>query len=157
MRESQRIADQLRRAMEGEAWHGPSVLEVLAGLDARQAAARPLAAAHSIWEIVVHIRVWNETVVRRLHGEVVELSPAEDWPTVSKTSDADWEDEVRALKLAHAKAYNAFYALPDSRLLETAPGKPAFHNFYYEMHGLVQHDLYHAGQIAVLKKALGEF
>ena len=55
MKESERIADPLRRAWEGEAWHGPPLKEILAGVTAAQAAARPAAAAHSIWEIVHHI------------------------------------------------------------------------------------------------------
>jgi len=155
MRESVRIADQLRRAFEGDAWHGPAVLELLAGLDAAQAAEHPLAGVHSIWEIVEHVRVWNEVIVRRIHGEAVELSPAEDWPAITDATEFDWQDELHALKLAHAKAYNAMYAFPDERLSQTVPGKPGSHHFYYELHGLVQHDLYHAGQIALLKKALG--
>jgi hypothetical protein len=55
MSEIHRIADQLKRSLEGEAWHGPALRELLSGVTAKQAAARPLAGAHSIWEIVLHI------------------------------------------------------------------------------------------------------
>lgn len=154
MRESERIADQFRRAFEGEAWHGPGVLELLAGVSSEQALARPVAGAHSIWEIVAHIRVWDGVVVRRIHGEVVQPTPAEDWPAIVESTELDWQDELYALKLAHAKAYNAIYALPDERLKQTVLGKPEYHNFYLELHGVVQHNIYHAGQIALLKKAL---
>jgi hypothetical protein len=129
------------------------VLELLAGVTAGQAAAHPLPDAHSIWEIVLHMRVWNEVTVRRIRGEQAEPTPSEDWPSVVESSESRWDDDVRSLKLAHSKAYNAIYGMPDARLTEVVPGKPAFHNFYYELHGLVQHDLYHAGQIALLKKA----
>jgi hypothetical protein len=53
--EVSRLDDQLKRALEGEAWHGPSVLESLAGISAAQAAIHPIAGAHSIWELVLHI------------------------------------------------------------------------------------------------------
>jgi len=53
--ELQRLEEQLERALEGEAWHGPSLLEVLEGVSAHQAAAHPIAGAHSIWELVLHL------------------------------------------------------------------------------------------------------
>ena len=59
MSEIERMLDQLKRAFEGEAWHGPSVKEAIAGVTAAQAHARPLANAHSIWELVQHIAVWE--------------------------------------------------------------------------------------------------
>lgn len=152
MREPERIADQLRRSMEGEAWHGPAVMELLAGVQASQAFMHPISAAHSIWEIVLHIRAWNGVVLRRIRGEAVELAEDEDWPTVSDSSEEGWEDVVRSLTLAHAKVYNAILGMTDARLDEIVPGRT--YNYYYLAHGLVQHNLYHAGQIAVLKKLL---
>lgn len=152
MREPERIADQLRRSMEGEAWHGPAVMELLAGVQASQAFMHPISAAHSIWEIVLHIRAWNGAVLRRIRGEAVELAEDEDWPTVSDSSEEGWEDVVRSLTLAHAKVYNAILGMTDARLDEIVPGRT--YNYYYLAHGLAQHNLYHAGQIAVLKKLL---
>jgi uncharacterized damage-inducible protein DinB len=65
MNEVQRIVDQLRRAFEGEAWHGPAVMQILEGITAAQAAAHPASGAHSIWEIVLHIAAWEGAVSRR--------------------------------------------------------------------------------------------
>lgn len=153
MREAERIAQELRYSFEGGAWHGPAVLELLAGIDARQAAAHPIANAHSIWEIVLHMRTWNDAVVRRTRDETVWPTSAEDWPAVSEFSQEAWHDTIQSLKLANAKAYNAIAGMPDARLKEVAPGKTAeYDTFYFELHGLVQHNLYHAGQIAILKK-----
>lgn len=59
-RETERIADQLRRAWEGDAWHGPPLKKALDGLTARQAAAHPIAGAHSIWDLALHIAAWQE-------------------------------------------------------------------------------------------------
>jgi uncharacterized damage-inducible protein DinB len=83
MTEIERILDQLRRAYEGEAWHGPSVREAIAGVTAAQAHARPLANGHSIWELVHHIAVWEDVGRRRLGGDraAIEISGPEDWPS----------------------------------------------------------------------------
>jgi len=154
MKEAECIADQLRRAWEGEAWHGPSLKEILTGITAAQAAARPIAAAHSIWELVHHITAWEGIVLRRLGGEVVkDVSSEIDWPPVGEKSEAAWQRALAALEESNRKLREAIARLPDERLHERVPGKQD--NFYLELHGIVQHDLYHAGQIALLKKALG--
>ncbi len=154
--ETSRIADQLRRAFAGEAWHGPALLEILDGLTAAGAAARPLASAHSIWEVVRHIAVWDDVARRRMAGEVVQPAPHEDWPEVSRTATAgDWERTLDHLKRTHEALVAAVTTCPDARLPEKVPGKePDYYTLYYMLHGIVQHELYHAGQIALLKKAL---
>ena len=77
MPESVRIADQLRRAFYGEAWHGDSLFEILRGVTAAQASARPVKNAHSIWELVLHITAWDGAVRRRMTGVAVALSDQE--------------------------------------------------------------------------------
>ncbi|MCL4522394.1 MAG: DinB family protein [Acidobacteria bacterium] len=154
MRETEQIADQLRRAYEGEAWHGPSLKEILADVTAKQAAARPVAGAHSIWEIVRHIAAWEGIVLRRMGGAVVKNVGTEvDWPPVRETSVAAWQRTLKALQASNRKLRTAIAKMTDQRLRARVPGKEA--SFYGELHGIVQHDLYHAGQIALLKKALG--
>jgi len=153
MSEIEQIVDQLKRAYEGKAWHGPAVREVLAGVMAEQAARRPLPDAHSIWEITVHIAAWEAFVRRRLEGEVItDVSPQEDWPPVTDTSEAAWKRTLTQLEEGQRRLRQAIAALPESRLGETVPGMG--YSVYYMLHGVVQHDLYHAGQIALLKKAV---
>ncbi len=149
MPETQRIQDQLRRALEGEAWHGPSLLELLAGVTADRAA-RPLPAAHSIWEIVLHVTAWVQAVHQRVNGKPIELSPEQDWPPVGQTTAANWNTALQALKDAHAQLQQAISELDDSRLHAKAPGKD--YSIYFMLHGVIQHDLYHVGQIAILKR-----
>ena len=146
-----RIVDQLKRAFEGEAWHGPSVLEALAGVNAKIAAARPIPAAHSIWEIVEHVRAWEDAIRHRLNGRALQLSPEQDWPAISDFGDAAWTKSIDTLKQHHSDLCDAISAAPEHRLLATVPGKE--YDFYHMLHGAVQHALYHAGQIALLKKA----
>jgi uncharacterized damage-inducible protein DinB len=153
MSEADRIADQLRRAFDGEAWHGDSVFEILGGVTATQAAARPIASAHTIWELVLHIAAWDGAVLRRLGGVALELSDAENFPPVSDTSEAAWRAALAQARRVHEELVAAVAILPDSRLYEMVPGKQGAHyNFYYMLHGVAQHELYHAGQIALLKK-----
>src|SRR5438034_11536829 len=88
MSEIKRINDQLKRAFEGTAWHGPSVSEVLAGVTAEQAAAHPIAGAHSIWELTLHIATWERAGRRRIQeSDPVEVSDEEDWPAVEDRSE----------------------------------------------------------------------
>ncbi len=154
MSETSRLADQLRRAFEGEAWHGPAVLELLEGLNAKSAARRPIDRVHSIWEIVLHIAVWDDAARRRMAGEVVQPTGDEDWPRVTDFSEAGWQEAMNQLVETHKRLVAAVAAFPEARLTERVPGKtPAYYDFYYMLHGIAQHELYHAGQIAILKKA----
>jgi len=153
MSEAARIADQLRRAFDGEAWHGDSLFEILEGVTAAQAAARPIAGAHTIWELVLHIAAWDGAVLRRLGGVGVELSDAENFPLVRDASEGAWRKALEQVRSGHEKLVSAVAGLPDSRLGDMVPGKTGAHyTFYYMLHGVVQHELYHAGQIALLKK-----
>ncbi|MBZ5706091.1 MAG: DinB family protein [Acidobacteriia bacterium] len=155
MSETARLADQIRRAFEGDAWHGDSVLELLANVDAATAAARPIKNAHTIWELVLHINAWDDAVLRRTGGTAVALSDQQNFPPVRDTSQAAWQKTVEHLKRTHEELVKAVAAFPDSRLQEQVPGKTqSYYNFYYMFSGIVQHELYHAGQIALLKKAL---
>jgi len=152
MSEIKRINDQLKRAFEGTAWHGPYVSEVLAGVTAEQAAAHPIAGAHSIWEIVLHIRTWERVGLRRIEEWVpIEVPDEEDWPVVTETTDHAWKNALNRLRLNHAALREVIARLDEARLADIVPGTQ--YSVYFLLHGVIQHDLYHAGQIALLKKA----
>ena len=151
MQEIERITDQLERAFEGEAWHGPSVLETIEGISSQQAAAHPFEGIHSVWEIVHHIAAWERAVLRRLKGDRAQLPTEEDWPMVAAIGDEAWEQTRQALKQGHDDLRSAIASLDESRLDQ--PIIEDLASVYVTLHGIVQHDLYHAGQIAILKKA----
>ena len=111
------IADQISRAFRGESWHGPSVREVLAGVSAEDAAARPIAGAHSIWEIVLHLAGGYTLVLRRLRGEGAQLSPEEEWPPMPACSSEAWRESQRALEGLNQQLQRAVRAFPVERLL----------------------------------------
>ena len=151
MNEIDRILDQHSRAYNGDAWHGDPLMKILAGVTAQQAAAHPIKSANSIWEIVNHLRAWRGAVPIRLQGKVKELEGVEDWPPVTDTSEVAWRNCIGDLQ-ARTDAYlAAVKAFPEEKLGKLVPARD--HSFYVLLHGMVQHDLYHAGQIASLKKA----
>jgi len=151
--EVERIRDQIARSLDGEAWHGPPLMEVLSGLDADSASARPIPNAHTSWEILLHISAWAEVVLSRLRGEAPTLSPEQDWPAPSSPGDQDaWRADLDRLREVHRELLDELATLDASRL--DAPIVPGISSVYVTLHGLVQHNLYHAGQIALLTKAV---
>jgi len=152
MSQIESLTDQLERAFRGGAWHGPAVAEALAGLDESTASARPVPGAHSIWEIVHHLTVWNEVPRRRLAGERVADLPEElSWPSVHDLSAGAWRAAVAALEEAHAALHARVRDLADGQLDDPVAGSdPTVRGMLL---GVLQHNAYHAGQIAVLRKA----
>jgi uncharacterized damage-inducible protein DinB len=150
MSEAKRIAELHRRAFHGDSWHGPDVFDVLDGVDAALASRKPVQGAHSIWEIVLHIRVEEEIVLRLLQGgRVQQPTPEEDWPTPG-TGETAWASALAALRETNNELTRTIAALDDARLETVPPG--GRRSFYELAHGAVHHGLYHAGQIAILKK-----
>ncbi len=152
--ETERIRDLLDRSLDGDAWHGPALLELLADVPPELAARRPIAGAHSIWEIVLHLVWLDEVVARRLEGEPAgEYSEVEAWPAVGAAGRDGWRAAVAALDQGRRRLGERIAAFPAERLDEPVPGRN--HSFYLMLHGVVEHNLYHAGQIALLKRAGG--
>jgi uncharacterized damage-inducible protein DinB len=145
------IVDQLKRAFEGEAWHGPALLEILDGIDAHTAAARPLGNAHSIWELVLHVAAWERVITRRLEGEVLTLTDEQNFGHVEHATEAAWQAAVASLRQNHAELLRTVSAQPESKLRERVPGKN--YDVRFMLLGGVQHAAYHGGQIALLKRA----
>jgi uncharacterized damage-inducible protein DinB len=142
----------MERAFEGDAWHGSSISEILTCITADQAAAHPIPEAHSIWEIVLHTSVWQRTVRERLQGKpIVALPDDEDWPPVTDTSTPAWTAAARELRSEYELLREEALLWRDRNLAETTEGQR--YTVYEMLHGVIQHNLYHAGQIALLKKA----
>jgi uncharacterized damage-inducible protein DinB len=151
MSELKRLNDQLKRAFQGKAWHGPSVSEVLEGVSAEQAAAHPIAGGHSIWELALHIQTWERVGRRRIQeSNPIDVSDEEDWPPVVDNSFKAWTNTLAELRRNHEELRAAIRELDESSLDEIVPGTT--YSVYFLLHGVIQHDLYHAGQIALLKK-----
>lgn len=158
--ESARLIDQLERAHDGDPWHGSPVKDILDGVSHELAARRPPNGAHSIWEIVLHMTGWRNEVARRATGEPAGAPADGDWPATGQPTAAGWEAALKALDAAHRTLADVVRTLSDERMLQPTndPRNRELGTgvtYYQLLHGIVQHDAYHAGQIAVLKKILG--
>jgi uncharacterized damage-inducible protein DinB len=153
-----RIVDELQREHDGDPWHGTPLMRLLADVDHRRAAARPLPAGHTIWELVLHIAAWKNETRRRIGGAPAGEPVEGDWPRPAGDDAGSWRQALDALADAHRALIAAVRQLPEPQLFapindprdrETGAGV----SHYVLLHGIVQHDVYHAGQIALLKKA----
>jgi len=151
--EISRLDEQLKRAFEGEAWHGPSVLESLAGVSAAQASSHPIAGVHSIWELVLHMRSDYDLVIRRLAGDGRQLTADEDWPACPEPTEENWKQTVQEMKRLNETLRQSVRDFPVQRLDEPLVHEVAY-TAYTQFIGVTQHNVYHAGQIMRLKRAL---
>ena len=151
--ESGRIADQLERAYRGGAWHGPSLAEVIEDVNAAVATRRPIAAAHTIHEIVWHVAFWTDAVRRRLEGEAIGgLPPGSDFPPPPEDAETAWREAKAKLEDAHRRIHADVLALDDARL-DDPSGESTVRA---QLLGLLQHHSWHGGQILVLARAGAE-
>jgi uncharacterized damage-inducible protein DinB len=127
---------------------------LLSGVTAEQAAARPVAGAHSIWEITLHISAWESAAIERLKGRYVEEPDEGDWNTVEDASESAWQAALAKVESKHMTLRDAVARLEDDML--DAPLAEGKSSAYFLIHGIIQHTLYHAGQIALLKR-VGSF
>ncbi len=151
MSKVQMIIDDLKNIHDGDAWHGPSLKEILSGVDAKRAAAKPLTNAHSIWEITAHIAGWEDVFHRRLAGQTINEPEEGDFPISADTSEEAWRRTVSGFDDRHRSLVDTIAGLTDERLSETVAGKD--YTIEYMLRGLIRHHVYHAGQIALLKKS----
>ncbi|MBO0911222.1 MAG: DinB family protein [Acidobacteria bacterium] len=151
MSELEFITDQLKRAFDGGAWHGPALMELLDGIDARAAAARPIASGHNIWELALHIAGWERVVTRRLQGQAFTLSDDENFGHTGPETEPAWREAIRTVGSNHTGLVRVVQGLSDARLNDPVPGKD--YNVRFMLIGSAQHAAYHGGQIALLKRA----
>lgn len=151
MNESERLAREMEKALDGGAWHGPSWRETMEGVGRSTALLRPIAKGHTIAEIVLHATTWQDVVRRRLEGETPDVSTEEDWPAATFASDEAWSAAVRRVLEAGLSLCETVRRFPPARLHEPRPG---LEETWFELiSGQLQHSLYHLGQIGILKKA----
>ena len=150
------IADELISTLNGEAWYGDSVRKILESVTYQQADSHPISSAHSIWELVHHIDAWCKFANGAVQGIPIpgwpDMPKEQDFPRVIKKDDRAWQEAVRSLFKNHEDLVEAIRGFGDSHLEETVPGRP--YSFYRLFQSATQHAIYHAGQIALLKKAL---
>lgn len=143
----------LDEGYERKAWHGPNLRGSIRGLDASQASWRPADGRHNIWEIVVHAAYWKYIVRRRLLGEKKGSFPlrGSNWfvrPTT--TTPEGWRSDLALLEDMHRKLRIAIAGLQPRELYRIPRGSKVSNAAIIS--GIAAHDVYHAGQIQLLKR-----
>jgi DinB superfamily len=144
----------LDEAFDRKAWHGTTLLGSVRGVTEAEASWRPGAGRHNIWELVVHAEYWKYAVRRRLAGEprgTFRLAGS-NWFERPATG-ASFRAEVRRLVEEHRRLRLTVAALAPARLARRFPGRKETPGFV--IRGIAAHDLYHAGQIQLIKALQG--
>ncbi len=151
MDEAKRIAGLLKQTYNGEPWHGPSLKETLGGVDFEAAYSKAPGGAHAISVIVEHLSFWMEVVSERLDGKDVDPSPEEDWRAPVDMTKEGWKRTLERLDNAYLELMRRIEKLTPEQLETAVVGKK--YDNYTMLHGVISHNVYHSGQIAVLRKS----
>jgi len=138
-----RIREEVVRVIDGNAeglaYHGPSTKSNLVDVTPELAAARPIAEGHSIWELLVHIKVDREWAIARLRGEKPEM---DWWPPIRSQTSTDWKSLLSELDEVQARFLEVMQHASEEDVVPV-------------VRFLMHHEIYHSGQIALLRKVLG--
>lgn len=145
-----RVVDQ---AYGMKSWHGTTLRGSLRGLSVDTALRRPAASRHNIWELILHTAYWKYIVRRRLTGDKTIRFPRapSDWPAIPEGGTAaELQADIALLQQEHDSLREAIAGFPASRLRRRAPGSEWTYADFIQ--GIAAHDLYHTGQIQLLKR-----
>lgn len=146
--EVQKLDDILRHTFEKNAWHGVAVMEALNSID-ESIVHKKLNSTHSIIKLVTHMTAWRVFITERLAGnDHFEISNEMNFPDTKS-----WRQAVDALVDSQEKLLTSLEKFPNEKLSEVVPNRPF--KFFTMLHGIVHHDLYHLGQIVLIKKIHG--
>lgn len=149
------LLEVLDQAFDQRGWHGTTLRGSLRGVTPEEALWRPARGRHNIWELAVHAAYWKYAVRRRLAGDATGTFARKpsNWPEVPATPDARvWKADIGLLQAEHRLLREAVRALPPAKLADRSP-QGVWTNAQ-EIHGVAAHDLYHTGQIQLIKKLM---
>ena len=151
MSEVKRIISLLKEIYYGPAWHGPAIKELLKGVTAKKALAKPVKGFHSIWEVVLHLTTWTEVAEKRVKGKKVpQVTPEKDWPSYVDRTERAWKKTLENLDFHQKKLLQSLEKTKDARLSEKVQRSGS--RLDTLLYGTINHEMYHAGQVGVLKK-----
>lgn len=153
MSEIDRVAHLLAQTYHGDAagqaWFGPALRPLLGAISLAAATYRPLRHRHTVWEIVLHLAANIDFVLARLDGTELELSANADWPPLPEPTAAAWEDALAALDAQYETLLERVGSLGAAYLVQPVVGRR--YDVYAMLHGIIHHNVYHTGQIALLR------
>ena len=149
----QRVLNHYDGVLNGEPWHGDAIWQVLDGISAQQAAARPIPEFHTIWELVTHMTFWEGVAMQRLAGQRAGLVEELNFPAMPEPTEENWRKALDEFHASNRAFRDALAKLDPAKLDELTAARKR--TFYGEAHGILEHHVYHIGQIAMLKKIAG--
>lgn len=159
MSTSENLSHELQNVLSGDPWYGSPVYTILKGISFETAYEKPPGSVHNIAEIVLHMIAWTEEVMDRMNGLPSGIPTSGDWPPIGKPDEQKWQNYVEDLKLVNVNLIGIIQNFPpdqwneptnDERDRELGTGVT-----YEELiNGLIQHHIYHSGQIALLKRII---
>jgi uncharacterized damage-inducible protein DinB len=154
MSDTDLLLDIVDRAYNRRSWHGTNLRGSIRGLTSRQASSRPARGRHNIWEIVVHAAYWKYVVRRRLTGEPRGSFPlnGSNWFARGVASEAAWKEDIALLDKTHRALRSAIETFPEKDWKRPSTGSSVTN--LELVAGIAAHDLYHAGQIQLIKRLL---
>ncbi len=153
-REIQRLLKNIEAVYSGKPWHGDNLLSYLNKLDAIKASIRPAKLSHNIAEILLHMQAWQRFVVEHLNGNTdYEVWDTDlNWVSVQTLTDAQWQNILNDYQSAQQELLSTIQQKAQAMLNEKVGSRP--YNFRVLLHGIIQHDVYHLGQISILCKLI---
>lgn len=146
------LVKQLEGIYNGIPWYGEAITKILEGVDFEMAIAKLQGGTHSIYELIDHILSWKIYVLRKLEGDEkyeLEFRGPEDWKVFQGLSPEDWSALLQRYYEVQLQIVKVLEMKKEDELAVIVPGKT--YNFRFLLHGMIQHDLYHMGQISMLK------
>jgi uncharacterized damage-inducible protein DinB len=150
MKESDRIITLYQKLYDGKPWLGINLKSTLQNVSAKQASTRILANCNTIWEIVNHIISWRRVVIERINGMNITTPENNYIEPIVDTSDRAWKDTLQRLESSQAE-WIEFLKNFKSEDFDTEY-KSSKLTYYELIHGIIQHDAYHLGQIVIFAK-----
>ena len=153
-KETQYIIKSFESTLSGQPWFGRAVYEILGEADESKVNAKPNGTEHSMIELLWHMNTWAEFALANLENRSAEQLKAieeNDWRTIDPAKH-DWKAGLTELKTIHDKIIALLGQKDDSFLSDMVPNRK--YNFRYMLNGLIQHNIYHLGQVAYLSKLL---
>lgn len=150
MLRSQSLSDQLQVVLDGDPWYGESLVTKLLNIRAEAQHPKELNKTASF---IRHLINWRQFVIKKLEGDIsfdITLNTTADWTAINIDHFETWDDLIEVLKKSQNQLLTLIESLPDEALMKQVPGKD--YSFEHMLHGLIQHEVYHTGQIAVYWK-----
>ncbi len=148
--ETYRITDFLRQTFDGKPWYGPSVMDTLSNLTFEESL-NQLPSSHTVIEILEHMIAWRTFVIKRLQGDTeFEIDQEQSFKHISSLSNESWRDTIQRLNQTQEDLLQILSQTSDEKLDEMVAGRE--YNFDKMLHGIIHHDIYHIGQIGLLRK-----